>query len=149
MQKNIALADGLGLTSKAHKDALVIGFVGELREKKGLKTLLIGYAQINQKHPTSLLIVGEVRAGEDKNTFEEIKSSIPNANIVVTGTISHKDIPAYYSLMDIFVHPSLIDGMPNALLDAMACDNTIVATPVGVIMDVIQDGNKGLFLNPV
>jgi len=148
MQKNIALADGLGLTSKAHKDALVIGFVGELREKKGLKTLLIGYAQINQKHPTSLLIVGEVRAGEDKNTFEEIKSSIPNANIVVTGTISHKDIPAYYSLMDIFVHPSLRDGMPNALLEAMACEKPIVATPVGGIMDVIQDGKNGLFINP-
>src|SRR5258706_5588228 len=143
MQKNIALADGLGLTSKAHKDALVIGFVGELREKKGLKTLLIGYAQINQKHPTSLLIVGEVRAGEDKNTFEEIKSSIPNANIVVTGTISHKDIPAYYSLMDIFVHPSLRDGMPNALLEAMACGKPIVATPVGGIMDVIKDDENG------
>src|SRR5258706_1319706 len=143
MQKNIALADGLGLTARVHKDALFIGFVGELREKKGLKTLLTGYAQINKKRPTSLLIVGEVRPGDGKNTFEKIKSSILTANIVVTGTISHKDIPAYYSLMDIFVHPSLRDGMPNALLEAMACEKPIVATPVGGIMDVIKDNENG------
>jgi len=140
MEKNSALVEALGL--KGH----VIGFVGELREKKGLRSLLNGYAQLAQS--TTLLIVGHVREGEDKKIFDEMKSSIPNANIVVTGFVPHRDLPSYYALMDIFVHPSLRDGMPNALLEAMACEKPIVATPVGGVLDMIEDQVNGL-LTPV
>jgi len=121
----------------------VIGFVGELREKKGLKTLLSAYAQANKKRPTALLIVGDVRLGEDKKVFDELASSIPNSQIIVTGFVSPNDLPAYYSLMDVFVHPSLRDGLPNALLEAMACEKVVVATPVGGILDVVKDGENG------
>ena len=124
----------------------VIGFVGELREKKGLKTLLNAYAQVNKQHPSILLIVGEVRAGEDRKLFDEIQASIPDSRIIVTGSISHKDMPAYYAQMDVFVHPSLRDGMPNALLEAMACEKAVIATPVGGVTDVIEDGKNGVLV---
>jgi len=125
----------------------VIGFVGELREKKGLKTLLIACTQVNKKRPTTLLIVGDVRVGEDKKVFDEIASSIPDAKIIVTGFVSPSDLPAYYSLMDVFVHPSLRDGMPNALLEAMACEKPVIATPVGGILDILEDGKNGVIVN--
>jgi glycosyltransferase involved in cell wall biosynthesis len=48
--------------------------------------------------------------------------------------------------MDVFVHPSLRDGMPNALLEAMACGVPVVATPVGGAADVIRDGENGLLI---
>ena len=142
MQKNEALAELLGLGSQP-----VIGFVGELREKKGLKTLLTAYAQADRLNPASLLIVGEVRAGEDKFLFDEFQRSIPNSRIIVTGTIPHKDMPAYYSLMDVFVLPSLRDGMPNAVLEAMACEQAVIATPVGGVLDVLEDGKNGVSVN--
>ncbi|HNH27420.1 MAG TPA: glycosyltransferase, partial [Anaerolineales bacterium] len=143
MERNEVLAEAIGLSMESgglppeigkqaprlHK--YVIGFVGELREKKGMVTLLYGYAQLAKKMPVSLLIVGEVREGEDKKAFDEFKISNPQLPITVTGHIPHKDLPAYYSLMDIFVHPSLRDGMPNAVLEAMACGKTVIATPVG------------------
>jgi glycosyltransferase involved in cell wall biosynthesis len=138
MEKNRSLAEALGLTGP------VIGFAGELREKKGLRTLLNGYAQLAKT--ATLLVVGHVRDGEDRKTFDEIRSTIPNANIVVTGVVSHKDLPAYYALMDIFVHPSLRDGMPNALLEAMACEKPIVSTPVGGALDVINDQVNGMLI---
>jgi glycosyltransferase involved in cell wall biosynthesis len=53
-------------------------------------------------------------------------------------------MPAYYSLMDVFVHPSLRDGMPNAVLEAMACGVPVVATAVGGVLDVITDSENGL-----
>lgn len=56
-------------------------------------------------------------------------------------------MPAYYALMDVFVHPSLRDGMPNALLEAMACEKAVVATPVGGIKDVIEDGKNGVLVD--
>lgn len=161
MEKNLALAESLGLKTLESDSLLsnvgeqapqlqsnsVIGFAGELREKKGLKTLLSAYAQVNKKRPTALLIIGEVRAGEDKQVFDELRLSIPNSHIIVTGTISHKEIPAYYALMDVFVHPSLRDGMPNALLEAMACGKAVIATPVGGVTDVLEDGKNGILVS--
>src|SRR6266498_628240 len=139
MERNEALAESLGLNPGEN----VIGFVGELREKKGLGTLLRAYTKINESQPTALLIVGNVRAGEDKKQFDELHSSIPNSKIVLTGYVSNHDLPSYYSVMDVLVHPSLRDGMPNALLEAMACEKPIVATPVGGVIDVVKDCENG------
>ena len=139
MERNEALAGALKSGKKKEERNAVIGFVGELRKKKGLETLLSSYALMNKSHPSSLLVIGEVRQGEDKQLFEEFKLANPDLNIIVTGQISHNDLPAYYSLIDVFVHPSLRDGMPNAVLEAMACEKAVVATGVGGVSDVIQD----------
>jgi glycosyltransferase involved in cell wall biosynthesis len=149
MERNEGLAETLGINQGKMKEerSAVIGFAGELREKKGLAALVGGYAQLNRRRPTALLIVGDVRAGEDKSAFEELKAAIPNAKIILTGTIPHKDMPAYYALMDIFVHPSLRDGLPNALLEAMACEKAVIATPVGGTLDLLEDGKNGMFVN--
>jgi glycosyltransferase involved in cell wall biosynthesis len=136
IKRNPVLAESLGL----EKGKPVIGFAGELRSKKGLSTLLIGYAQINKTLPATLLIVGDVRAGEYQEAFEGFQRGNPGTHIIVTGYVAHKDLPAYYSLMDVFVHPSLRDGMPNAVLEAMACELPVVATPVGGILDMMKDG---------
>jgi len=166
LEKNLVLAEALGLSHVILSEAKdlssnirdssvastlpqsdmlpVIGFVGELREKKGLGTLFNAYALINKKQPVALLIVGEVRQGEDKQIFDEFMASHPNSQIIVTGYISPKDLPTYYSLIDVFVHPSLRDGMPNAVLEAMACEKAVVATAVGGVSDVIKDSENGL-----
>lgn len=144
MEKNEILAEMLKVEGQKSK---VVGFVGELREKKGMETLLSGYAQTAKTIPTSLLIVGEVREGEDKKMFEEFQIANPHLPVTVTGHVAHKDLPAYYSLMDVFVHPSLRDGMPNAVLEAMSCGVPVIATPVGGVLDVIEDEVNGLFVN--
>src|SRR5687768_12352865 len=145
LPRNIALAESLSLTNGATraKTPRVIGFAGELREKKGLRPLLSAYAQVNKISPATLLIVGDVRAGEDRQLFEEFKLAHPNAQIIVTGFVSHSDVPAYYSLMDVFVQPSLRDGLPNSLLEAMACERAVIGTPVGGIVDAVIDGVNG------
>jgi glycosyltransferase involved in cell wall biosynthesis len=139
MKRNSALIEALDLK----KEDKIIGFVGEMREKKGLAALLLAYTQIIKAQPAALLIVGDVRSGEDTRLFNELKSSIPNAKIVVTGYVSNHDLPSYYSLMDVLVHPSLRDGMPNAVLEAMACGKTVIATRAGGVMDLLEDGKNG------
>ncbi len=160
MERNERLAEALGLTLESNSLLLdnaqqaarlqsteVIGFAGELREKKGLKTLLSAYAQVSKKYPATLLIVGEVRSGPDKQVFDDFKLRNPNLQILVTSAIAHKDMPAYYSLMDVFVHPSLRDGMPNALLEAMACGKAVITTAVGGAIDVVEEGKNGILVN--
>ena len=176
MEKNFALAESLGVLSPPPrtkvqgyaneaplglKDASasfvyqpdglsssvpVIGFAGELREKKGLKTLLTAYAQINKKFPATLFIVGVVRAGEDQQILSEFRISNPDSHLIITGQVSPNDLPLYYALMDVFIHPSLRDGMPNALLEAMACGKPVIATPVGGMLDVVKDRENGIFV---
>lgn len=140
---DVSMSGDIGVHPPKERSA-VIGFVGELREKKGLRTLLSGYAQVAKRRPASLLIVGEVREGEDRKIFDEFKITNPQLPIIITGAVPHQDMPAYYALMDVFVHPSLRDGMPNALLEAMACGKAVIATPVGGTVDVLEDGINGL-----
>lgn len=148
MERNETLAEMLGLGGKTKEErSAVIGFAGELREKKGLRALLPGYAQAAKPRPASLLIVGEVRDGEDKKFFDEFKSANSQLPITVTGPVPHEDMPAYYALMDVLVHPSLRDGMPNAALEAMACGLPVIATPVGGILDALEDGENGVLVN--
>lgn len=144
IERNPLLAGALGIEAGSK----VAGFSGELRAKKGLQTLLNAYAQAAKQTKITLLVVGEVRQGEDKKQFDEFKNQNPQLNIVVTGAIPHKELPAYYALMDVFIHPSLRDGMPNALLEAMACELPIIATPVGGVLDVVDDSETG-FIIPV
>jgi glycosyltransferase involved in cell wall biosynthesis len=143
VEKNKRLAEALGLDTGKMKEDRVVGFVGELREKKGISALLRAYAQVNKIQSAALLVVGDVRAGEDKKLFDDLKSSIPNSKIIITGYVSNHDLPSYYSLMDVLVHPSLRDGMPNALLEAMACEKAVIATPVGGALDVLDDCENG------
>jgi len=160
MKKNLSLAEALGLKTLESDSLLsdvgeqaprlqnnpVVGFVGELRAKKGLKTLLSAYTTISKKRSLALLIVGDVRTGEDKQQFDEFRTANPNLQIIVTGYISPQSLPAYYSLIDVFVHPSLRDGMPNALLEAMACEKAVVAMPVGGVLDVVKNRDNGILV---
>ncbi|HAV77841.1 MAG TPA: hypothetical protein DCX53_10880, partial [Anaerolineae bacterium] len=150
MKKNTMLAESLNIfpaVENSRKGYPVIGFVGELRKKKGMASLLSAYAQTGKRQPSALLIVGEVRQGEDRSLLDEFQMTNTDSRIIVTGHIAHNDLPAYYSLIDIFVHPSLRDGMPNAVLEAMACEKAVIATPVGGIKDILQDGKNGIIVN--
>jgi glycosyltransferase involved in cell wall biosynthesis len=124
----------------------VIGFVGELRKKKGIEVLLSAYARVYKEHQSALLIVGTIRQSEDKQLFDEFCAANPDLQIIVTGYISPGDLPSYYALVDIFVHPSLRDGMPNAVLEAMACGRAVIATPVGGVPDLIRNGENGVLI---
>lgn len=141
MERNNALAEALGVNAEDR----VIGFVGELREKKGLNMLLKAYSHVHEAQSTTLLIVGNIRAGEDQQRFDDLKSSIPDSRIIVTGYVSNHDLPSYYSVVDVFVHPSLRDGLPNSLLEAMACEKPVIATPVGGMVDVLRDRENGRY----
>jgi len=139
--RNQALAAGLGLNGLP-----VIGFVGELREKKGLTALLDGYAQINQSRSTALLIVGDVRTGDDARALDRFRTLNSSLQVIITGFVSPQDLPAYFALIDVLALPSRRDGLPNALLEGMACGRAVVATPVGGIPDAVTDGENGLLV---
>jgi glycosyltransferase involved in cell wall biosynthesis len=116
---------------------LVIGFSGEARAKKGLVTQLLAFEQVAAQREAALLMVGGVRKGEDQDLFNIFRKQKPSLNIKVLPSVPLEQMPAYYRLMDVFWMPSLRDGLPNALLEAMACERPVVGPPVGGIRDLL------------
>ncbi|WP_096608159.1 glycosyltransferase [Calothrix sp. NIES-2100] len=134
----------LGITP----DEVVLGFCGELREKKGQQFLLNALTKVRQVRAACLLIIGEVRASQE-SVLQLYKTHQPeNAQrIIITGHLPNPETVAeHLRLCDVYLQPSLWEGMPNALLEAMACGCCCIASDAGGIPEVITHGKNGLLL---
>ena len=124
----------------------VIGSVGNFRDKKGIEYLLDACRKIETEF--TLLFVGEFVPKEAQYWQQELDSSGLSDNIVITGKVSREEALAYLPHMDIFAIPSLNDGCPNALLEAMLAERAVVGTNVDAIAEIIEDGVNGLLVSP-
>ena len=68
--------------------------------------------------------------------------------VLFAGRIPHERVPAMLSAADIVALPSLAEGMPLSLLEAMAAGHPVVATRVGAIQEIIEDRSTGLLVPP-
>ena len=124
---------------------LVLGFSGELRHKKGLPFLLSALAQIRESRPACLLVIGSIRAREQSSLASYLAEAPEAASrIIVTGSLdSPSEVARRLRLCDVFLQPSMWDGMPNALLEAMACERLVVASDAGGITEVVEHQRSG------
>jgi len=121
----------------------VIGFIGRLVHQKGVKYLLKACGGIDYKN-WQLLIVGDGPEKDQLMAFSK-KQNIEN-KIIFSGERS--DIPSILSIFDIFVLPSLFEGFPLSILEAMAVRLPIVATNINGIPEAIQHKNNGYLISP-
>ncbi|OLP16085.1 glycosyl transferase family 1 [Leptolyngbya sp. 'hensonii'] len=129
-------------------DEVVLGFSGELRQKKGQAFLLRALAMVQQHRPACLLLIGEVRPSQD-GALQAFAAQYPEAaqRIIVTGHLTEPAAVAQHlRLCDLYLQPSLWEGMPNALLEAMACGCAVIASDAGGIPEIIDHGQNGFLL---
>ena len=120
--------------------------MGNFRDKKGIEYLLDACKNLTTEF--TLLFVGEFVPKEEKYWVQELANSGLEDKIVITGKVSREEALAYLPHMDIFAIPSLNDGCPNALLEAMLAEKAVVGTNVDAIAEIIEDGVNGLLVNP-
>jgi glycosyltransferase involved in cell wall biosynthesis len=123
----------------------VVGTVGRLREEKGTRYLLEAAGRVLEDFPeTIFLIAGD---GPLRPDLEQLATELEiDGQVVFAGFCD--DVPALLAIMEIVVIPSLTEGSPLALLEAMAMGKPIVATYVGGMREILSDGKTGLFVSP-
>jgi glycosyltransferase involved in cell wall biosynthesis len=137
----------------AQDQAAVIGFVGEARLKKGLAVLLPAFAHVAQqlsregRSSPTLLLIGGVRK-DDADIVRVFQAQQPTLTVKIIPYTNQAELPLWYQRLDVLVLPSLRDGLPNALLEGMACGCAVVASHVGGIPDVLRSGENGLLVPP-
>ncbi|MCP4424407.1 MAG: glycosyltransferase [Chloroflexi bacterium] len=126
-------------------DALLLGVVGRLHAQKGHSYLFEALRDVRRHLPdVRLLIVGDGRLRSELEAIARQKR-VEDA-IIFTG--SRRDIPELLSAMDLFALPSLWEGLPNAVLEAMAAGLPVVATAVGGAPELVVPGETGLLVPP-
>jgi glycosyltransferase involved in cell wall biosynthesis len=124
--------------------------VGRLVEKKGFHVLIEAAARL--RAPFQLDIVGE--GPEEKRLAALIHAHNLESKVRLCGPKTHDDLPDTYSRAHVLVAPSIVDqtgdrdGLPNVVLEAMACGRPVIAGDVGALGSAVIHEDTGLLTQP-
>jgi len=147
--------DGFGIVDKRSywldkyhlpDDAILCVSVGRLSWAKGQETLIKAFSMMEYKNKKIFcLIAGE---GELLSVLEDqIDAAGLGDRVILLGHLSRSDVMSLVKACDVFVMPSRTEGTPIALLEAAALKKPILATRVGGIPELVEDGEECLLVN--
>jgi glycosyltransferase involved in cell wall biosynthesis len=124
----------------------VVGIVGNISPTKGYEYLFPAAKMIKEAFPNVKFLVVGGRLKTREKYWEKLQTLIAGLglekDLIMTGF--RMDIPEMINSMDIFVLSSVTEGGPRVVLEAMACAKPIVATDVGLVPEVVVDGEIGI-----
>lgn len=119
-----------------------IAYVGRLSREKGADLLLEAFAAVRRAIPASeLVLIGD---GAERPALEKRAAEIGGVHFAGW----QQDVPAWLATMDLFALPSRTEGLPLALLEAMAAGLPAVAADVGGVHEALDNGTTGLLVDP-
>jgi len=130
------------------KDENTLLFVGRISQDKGVHILLKSLQRI--KDPTRLIIIGP--PDWNVNYYQNILKMIESENrkgkheIKYLGAMEQSKLIEWYQKASILVLPSFIEGFPVTILEALACETPVIATPVGGIPEIINNYKTGILV---
>jgi glycosyltransferase involved in cell wall biosynthesis len=144
------VTDRLILEAARQKYGLVfpfIFFMGTIEPRKNLGRLLQAYTRLRQRGRIShrLVIAGGL-GWLYQDVLRDIDQLAAEQEVVFLGRVPDEDLPALYSLSDLFVFPSLYEGFGLPPLEAMACGKAVVCSNTSSLPEVV--GDAGLLVSP-
>jgi len=131
-------------------DNPTILFVGRIVPEKGLHILMRAYQLVRKRIPNArLVIVGPFRTSGQVSPYAANVIKKCSNGIAFIGPSPHEELVALDCAADIFVNPTIIPeafGMVN--IEAMACEKPVIATRIGAIPEVVDDGKTGVLVPP-
>ena len=136
---------GCAAASAVAEREAVVGIVAALEIRKGHRYLLEAAARLKQRgHKIKYLVAGE---GPARRELEErVKALSLVDEVRFCGFVS--DAPDFLSQIDVFILPSLYEGLGVAVLEAMAAGKPVIASRVGGLPELVADGETGLLVAP-
>ncbi len=146
--KQVSAADRLHIKKEYRlKDAPVIGIISRLSGIKGHKYLINAFARVLKVVPDAqLLIIGDGKRKYSDSLKGRVKGLGLDAKVKFYPSCRDTSIPL--SIIDVFCHPSLQEGLGLSILEAMAMGVAVVASDVGGIYTLIKDRSNGLLVPP-
>ncbi|MTD55135.1 glycosyltransferase family 4 protein [Amycolatopsis pithecellobii] len=123
--------------------APVVGAVGRLSYQKAPEHFIAAMTALHRPEVTGVWIGDGELAARMRALAREAE---PDARIVLAG--ERADVPALLPAFDVFTLPSRYEGLPVAIVEAMACGVPVVATAVNAVPDVVRPGETGLLVPP-
>lgn len=130
-------------TTELDHRGMIIGYIGRLSEEKGVHLLAEAVAKISDPR-LELLIIGDGQLHDSLESF--IRTNGLEQRIHLLGWIPHERLGEQLNRLRLLVLPSYTEGLPNIVLEAMACGTPVLANRVGSIPDVITDGMTGYIM---
>lgn len=130
------------------RDIFEILFVGRLSVHKDLPTLLRALKRLRADLTLAarLTIIGD---GPERAALEQLTRQLGlDGRVNFRGWMDRRHLREAYQKADVLVLPSLDEGMPNVVLEAMACGLPVVATSIKGIVDLVEDGQTGFLFPP-
>ena len=131
------------------QDMFVVGTVGRLQPVKDQETLLRAFARVLTRRPEwrsrlRLMLVG------DGPNMASLRATADELGIASQAWLAgaQTDVPALLQAIDVFVLPSLMEGISNTLLEAMACGMPVLATAVGGNVELVEESVTGATFAP-
>lgn len=132
--------------SKINNKKIII-FVGTLSPLKGLKYLIKAMKIIHTKMENAILMI--IGDGEDRKSLKELVTTLDlEKEVIFIGKIPNNDVSKYLIEADVFVLPSISEGFPNVILEAMAAGLPIVSTNVYGLSEIIINEENGYLVEP-
>jgi glycosyltransferase involved in cell wall biosynthesis len=130
------------------KQNINVAFLGQLYAPKGIDYLLKAMAKVRKVFSkVALYLVGDYGTGQYQNYKAELNSIIESKNLEKIYFLGWRsDALEILSLMDIYAFPSLSEGVPRSIMEAMALGKPVVATSVGGIPDLVRNGETGFLV---
>jgi len=123
----------------------LVGYIGRFEEVKGAMNFIKAIPLILRESAGVKVLVGGDGSQRDE-IVREIKDAKLGDKVTLAGWIPHVKLPQYLNEIKLLVIPSHSEAGPHMLFEAMACGTPVLATPVGVMPDVIKDGETGFIM---
>ncbi|WP_010662162.1 glycosyltransferase [Marinilabilia salmonicolor] len=143
--QNVSTFDYREYIPSEENDPIIVLSTGRLAKQKGFKYLISVAADIIQQHPNVYFFLAGRGKLEDKLKTQVEKLGIEK-NFIFLGFV--EDIHPLLKAADVFVFPSLYEGMPNSLLEAMAHGLLVISSNVNGVQELIEDGVNGYTVEP-
>ena len=141
-----ALRGRLGLPP----DALLMTYTGRLLKGKGLEVFVAALAQIAPSAPQAHAVIVGAGGGQSLSIEEPLKEQVRSAGLAarVTFTGRVENVEEYLRASDVFVFPSLFEGLPHSIVEAAAAGLPMAASRAGGIPDVVEHEGNGILVEP-